>query len=83
MGESPIKAHILLNEFSSGNQAKRGRSTVEGRLIFEDEAGELVNVRIRVRGKRMWSAWKGADTQRRQATDAFDRKPIEEIARLK
>ena len=41
IGESPIRAHIVLEEYSSGSKAKRmlvgfgsGRSTVAGRLIL-------------------------------------------------
>jgi hypothetical protein len=91
VGESPIRAHIVLEEFSSGSLAKRfivgfgaGRSTVAGRLIFQDQDGsELANVPIRVRGSLLFSAYQGGNTQRRQATSSFDQKLIEEIARLK
>jgi hypothetical protein len=88
---APIKAHIVLEEFSSGSTAKRvlvgfgaGRSTVVGRLVFQGaDDKELVNIRIRVRGSLLFSAYQGANTQRRQATGSFDQKLIEEIARLK
>jgi hypothetical protein len=91
VGESSVRAHILLEEFSAGSTAKRllvgfgsGRSSVAGRLIFTDASGkELANVRIHVRGNLAFSAYQGNDTQRRQATNAFDEKLIEEIARLK
>ena len=40
--DAPVKAHILLEEFSSGSAAKRflvglgtGRSTIAGRLVFQ------------------------------------------------
>ena len=89
--EASVTAHIVLEEFSSGNTAKRmlvgfgsGRSTVEGRLIFQDASGkELSNTQIRVRGNLLFSGYQGDNTQRRQATTAFDQKLIEEIARLK
>ena len=89
--EASVTAHIVLEEFSSGNTAKRmlvgfgaGRSTVEGRLVFQDAAGkELANTKIRVRGNLLWSGYQGGNTQRRQASSAFDQKLIEEIARLK
>lgn len=89
--DAPIKAHVVLEEFSSGNTAKRllvgfgsGRSTIAGRLAFQDAAGkELVNIRIRVRGSLLFSSYQGGNTQRRQATGSFDQKLIEEIARLK
>lgn len=90
IGEAPLKAHIVLEEFSSGNAAKRllvgfgsGRSTVEGRLVIQDASGELANVRMRVRGNFLFSGYQGGNTQRRQATNAFDQKLAEEIARLK
>jgi uncharacterized protein DUF4410 len=86
-----IRAHIVLDEFSSGSKAKRilmgmgaGRSTVEGRLVFQGADGkELANVKIRVRGNLAWGAYQGANSQRSQATNSFDRKLMEEIARLK
>lgn len=88
---APIKAHIALEEFTSGSTAKRflvgfgaGRSTVAGRLIFEDgENKELVSIPVRVRGTLLFSSYQGGNTQRRQATSSFDQKLIEEIARLK
>ena len=86
-----VKAHIVLDEFSSGSAAKRllvgfgaGRSTVDARLVFQDVDGnELANVRIRVRGNLIWSAYQGGNAQRAQATNSFDRRLLEEIARLK
>ena len=86
-----VKAHIVLDEFSSGSTTKRllvgmgsGRSTVDGRVVFQDADGqELANVRIRVRGNLMWSGYQGSNTQRAQATNSFDNKLMEEIARLK
>ena len=86
-----VRAHIVLDEFSSGSTTKRllvgmgsGRSTVDGRVVFQDADGqELANVRIRVRGNLMWSGYQGSNTQRAQATNSFDTKLMEEIARLK
>ncbi len=91
VGESPVRAHIVLNEFTSGSFAKRfiigfgaGRSTVDGRLVIVDETGkEIANVRIRVRGNLIWSPYQGANTQRRQATNSFDQRLLEEIEKLK
>ena len=88
---APIHAHIELDEFSSGSTAKRvlvgfgaGRSTVDGRLVFKDGDGkELATIPIRVRGNLLWSGYQGDNTQRRQATNAFDQRLMEEIARLK
>ena len=89
--EAPIKALILLEEFSSGSKGKRwltlgagGRSTVAGRLVFRDAEGEeLVNVRIKARGAALGSAYEGGETQRRKATGDFDQRLTEQIARLK
>jgi len=86
-----VRAHVVLDEFSSGSTAKRflvgmgaGRSTVDGRLVFQDQSGkELANVKIRVRGSLMFSPYQGGNTQRRQATNSFEQRLVEEIARLK
>ncbi len=91
VADAPVRAHIVLDEFSSGSTAKRvlvgfgaGRSTVDGRLIFQDAEGkELASVNIRVRGNLLWGGYQGGNTQRRQATNAFDQRLMEEIARLK
>jgi hypothetical protein len=90
-GGAPVKTHIVLDEFSSGSAAKRfivglgaGRSTVDGRLVIQDDQGkELANIPIRVRGNLAWSSYQGGNTQRRQATNAFEQRLAEEIARLK
>jgi hypothetical protein len=88
---TPIHAHIVLDEFSSGSAAKRfvigmgaGRSTVDGRLVFQGLDGkELASVRIHVRGNLAWSSYQGGNTQRSQAINAFELRLTEEIARLK
>ena len=64
---APIRAHLVLDEFTSGNTAKRfvvgfgaGRSTVDARLVFQGEDGkELASTRIRVRGNLAWGAYQG------------------------
>jgi hypothetical protein len=81
----------VLDEFSSGSTAKRitvgfgaGRSTVAGRLVFENAAGkELASIPIKVHGQLMWNAYQGSNTQRSQATNSFDQRLFEEISRLK
>ncbi|MBZ5663555.1 MAG: DUF4410 domain-containing protein [Acidobacteriia bacterium] len=91
IGEAPIRAHIVLDEFTSGNTAKRfmvgfgaGRSTVDCQLVIQDAAGkELVNRRIRVRGNLIFSPYQGNNTQRRQAVTSFEQRLIEEIEKLK
>jgi hypothetical protein len=89
--EAPIRAHIVLEEFTSGSTAKRfvvgfgaGRSTVDARLVFQGEdSKELANTRIRVRGNLAWGAYQGADRQRAQAVNSFDKRLTEEIAKLR
>ena len=89
--DARVKAHIVLDEFTSGNGAKRvlvgfgaGRSTISGRLVFQDDKGtDIANVPLKVRGNLLWNSYQGGTTQRRQATNAFDQKLAEEIARLK
>ena len=89
--EASVRAHIILEEFSSGSTAKRflvgfgaGRSTVTGRLVFQDAEGkELANIPLKVRGQFMFSSYQGANTQRQQATSSFELRLMEEIARLK
>jgi uncharacterized protein DUF4410 len=91
IGEAPIRAHIVLDEFTSGSTAKRfmvgfgaGRSTVDCRLVIQDSEGkELVNRRIRVRGNLIFSPYQGNNTQRRQAVSSFEQRLLEEIERLK
>jgi hypothetical protein len=91
VGDSPIRAHIVLDEFTSGSTAKRfliglgaGRSTVDCRLVLQDAEGkELFNKRIRVRGNLAWSSYQGGNTQRRQAVNSFEQRLLEEIEGLK
>jgi hypothetical protein len=91
IGEAPIRAHIVLDEFTSGSTAKRfmvgfgaGRSTVDCRLVLQDSAGkELVSRRIRVRGNLIFSPYQGNNTQRRQAVSSFEQRLLEEIEKLK
>ena len=91
IGDSPYRAHIVIDEFTSGSTAKRflvgfgaGRSTVDCRLIIQDAEGkELVSKRVRVRGNLAWSPYQGNNTQRRQAVTSFEQRLLEEIQRLK
>ncbi|MBZ5654141.1 MAG: DUF4410 domain-containing protein [Acidobacteriia bacterium] len=92
LGDSaPIRAHIVLDEFSSGSMAKRfwvgmgaGRSTVTCQLIVQDAAGkELAKTKIHVRGNLVWSPYQGNNTQRRQAVSSFEQRLLEEIEKMK
>lgn len=88
---APIRAHIVLDEFTSGSAAKRfmigfgaGRSTIDCHLVLQDADGkELANVPIRVRGNLVWSPYQGNNTQRRQAVNSFDQRILEEIEKMK
>ncbi len=91
IGEAPVRAHIVLDEFTSGSMAKRfmvgfgaGRSTIDCRLVIQDAAGkELASRKIRVRGNLLFSPYQGDNTQRRQAVSSFEQRLIEEIEKLK
>jgi hypothetical protein len=88
---APIRAHIVLDEFTSGSTAKRflvglgaGRSTIDCHLVLQDADGkELKSVKIRVRGNLIWSPYQGNNTQRRQAVNSFDQRLLEEIEKMK
>jgi hypothetical protein len=91
-GASPIRAHIVLDEFSSESTAKRligfgsGRSTntVEGKLVIQDASGkDLASVRIHVHGSVASSPGDGNNTQGRQPTSDFEKLLLDEIERLK
>jgi hypothetical protein len=88
---APVRAHIVLDEFTSGSAAKgfmvgfgAGRSTIDCRLVLQDAEGkELANIPIRVRGNLVWSPYQGNNTQRRQAVNSFDQRVLEEIEKMK
>jgi hypothetical protein len=91
-GPSPIRAHIVLDGFSSESRTKRligfgtGRSTstVDGRLVIQDASGkELASVIIHVHGSVASSPSDGNNTQGRQPTSDFQKRLLEEIERLK
>ena len=95
VGEAPMRTRILLDEFTAGNAAKRtllgfgsGRSTVLGRLVIErvdpvSDGPALATVRIKTRGRLMFSTYQGDDTQLRHAVGEFYERLAEEIARLR
>jgi len=88
---APVRAHIVLDEFTSGSMAKRfwvgmgaGRSAVTCRLVLQDSSGkELANTKIHVRGNLAFSPYQGNNTQRRQAVSSFEQRLLEEIERMK
>ena len=91
-GDSPIRAHIVLDEFSSEGTAKRlmdfgtGRSirTVEGTLVVLGAGGkELASVRIHFRGSIAFDPAEGNPGQGRQPASEFEQRLLQEIERLK
>ena len=88
---APIRAHIVLDEFTSGSTAKRmlvgfgsGRSSLSCRLVLQDASGkEVSSTTIHVRGKLAFSAYEGNNTQRKQAITSYEQKLLEEIERMK
>jgi hypothetical protein len=92
LGENaPVRAHIVLDEFTSGSAAKRfmvgmgaGRSSVTCSLVLQDAAGkEIATRKIHVRGNLAFSPYQGNNTQRRQAVSSFEQRLLEEIEKMK
>jgi hypothetical protein len=91
-GASPIRAHFVLDEFSSESRAHRiidmgsGRSvcTVDGKLVFEDAGGkELASVRIHVRGSVVSAQGEGNTAQGHAESSDLERRLLKEIEGLK
>lgn len=88
---APLRAHIVLDEFTSGSTAKRmlvgfgsGRSAVSCRLVLQDASGkEVSSTQIHVRGKLAFSPYESNSTQKKQAVTSYEKKLLEEIERLK
>jgi hypothetical protein len=90
-GDSPVRAHFVLGEFSSESRARRvigfgtGRSicTVDGRLVIEDASRkELANIKIHVHGSVAYSPGEGNDARSQPISD-FEQRLHQEIERLK
>lgn len=90
-GEAPIRAHIRLEEFGTGNSAKRllvgfgsGRATIKGRLVIADSRGQsLASVPFEVRGRLLFSAYQGAGAQQGQVLSNLEKKLVQAIATLR
>jgi len=93
-GASPIRAHIVLDEFSSESKAKRliglsgGRTAsntiMDGRLVIQDASGkELASVKVHVVGSVAFSPPDQGSSTQGQATSDFERRLLEEIDKLK
>jgi hypothetical protein len=90
IGDSPVKVHLVLDEFTSGSTAERflvgfgaGRSAVDTRLVVSDGEKEAATVHIKVRGNLALSPYEGGNTQRREAVNSFEQRLLEELYKLK
>lgn len=91
-GNSPVRAHFVLDKFSSEGVAKRlmgtgtgrGTNTVDGRLVIQDSSGkELASVKIHVHGSVAFRQAAGNDAQSRPATSDFEQRLLKELEMLK
>jgi hypothetical protein len=91
-GDSPIRAHIVLDEYSTESPARKligfgtGRSvcTVDGRLVIQDADGkELASVKIHLHGTVAFSAGEGSDNTARHPVSDFEQLLTKEIEGLK
>lgn len=91
IGDSPVRAHIVLDEFTSGSTAERvlfgtyglGRSYLDSHLVISGGDKQLANVRIHVRGNFAMNGFEGGKTQSRQAENRFEKRLVEELNKLK
>jgi len=90
-GDSPIRAHFVLDGFSSESPARRlmgigsGRSicTVDGRLVIQDADGkELASIKIHVHGSMAYGPGPGNDARSQPISD-FEQRLQQEIEKLK
>jgi hypothetical protein len=94
-GDSPIRAHIVLDQYSTESPARKvigfgfgsGRSvcTVDGRLVIQDADGkELASVKIHLHGTVAFSAGEGSDnTTAKHPVSDFELLLTKEIEGLK
>lgn len=94
-GASPIRAHIVLDGFSSESTTRRvlldmgsGQDlcTVDGRLVIVDAEGkELANIRIHVRGRAVFADAEANPVfaDGRKANSDLERRLLREIEALK
>ena len=88
IGDSPTRMYLVLDEFTSGNAAKRalvgfgpGRSKVSVRLVVERDGEPSRTVKIETRGRLMFSAYEADEGQRRHALNEFEQRLAREIAK--
>jgi hypothetical protein len=87
---APVRAHVVLDEFTAGSAAKRmtvgfgsGRASIACHLVLEDVSGkELANVPIHVRSEMAFNGYKGNGREKHEVLSSLDHKLAEEIAKL-
>jgi hypothetical protein len=87
---APVRAQIVLNEFTAGSTAQRallgiaaGRSSVTCHLVLHDADGkQLSNTEVHVASNLAFNPYQGKDTRRRHALSRFEKKLREEIERM-
>jgi hypothetical protein len=91
-GDSAVRAHFVLDEFSSESRIKRlmemdsGRNvcTVDGKLVFEDSSGkELASVRIHVHGSIVAAQGDATNHRGREPVSDLEQRFLNEIEALK
>jgi hypothetical protein len=92
-GNSPVRIHIVLDEFSSSDGkvrrvlnlgSSRSDSLVDGKLVIQDASGKQLATReIHFRGNVGLNADENPDPSHRQATSDFEQVLIDELQRLK
>jgi hypothetical protein len=92
-GSSPIRIHIVLDEFSSADGkvrrvlnlgASRSDNLVDGKLVIQDASGkQLASREIHFHGNVGLNPDDNADPSHRQATSGFEHLLIDELQRLK
>jgi hypothetical protein len=91
-GASAVRAHFVLDAFSSESRVRRaidmgsGRSvcTVDGKLVFEDATGkELASVKIHVRGSVVAVQGEGNTLPGHEAASDLEQRLLKEIEGLK
>jgi hypothetical protein len=92
-GNSPVRIHIVLDEFSSSNGkvkrvlnlgASKTDNLVDGKLVIQDASGKQLATReIHFQGNVGLNPDDNADPQHRQPTSDFEQLMIDELQRLK
>jgi hypothetical protein len=91
-GDSPVRAHMVLDGFSSEGPAKhvldldtgKNTCTVDGKLVIEDDTGkELASVPIHVHGSVDFGLPPAGDSESHQVTSDLEKRLLAAIGSLK